>query len=188
MQTQTSGEPGAAEPDLLVSLVFSNLNVSLLHHVRSFVSSFLASHPGKISAQRDSEVALTLHELLENAVRYADDKKSILEVRTDLLGEVHVLLRTTNRANARNAARVLALIERLSTTPAAALYQQLLEETIKHTEGSGLGLVRIAAECGMTVRGSYDGEHLKVEASSRAPAQDPTPRSSRPSALPSEIP
>ena len=156
-----------ADPRVLVSLVFTQMNIQMLHHVRKFVTAFVKAHPGKISAELISDISVTLHELLENAVKHSNGKQAVLEVCTDLLDKRRMLLRTVNHASAQSAARVLELLGRLETTPSGQLYQDLLEETITRSEGSGLGLVRVASECDMALKCTYDGKSLTVEAWSR---------------------
>ena len=127
-------------------------------------SRTFSAPPRRISAELVSRVTLSLHELLENAVKHSRGKRAVFELRMDALDKRRLLLRTSNPATAANAKQVKALLRRLSRTTPQALYQELLLETSTREVGSGLGLVRIAAECGMVLSSSFDGKSLVMEA------------------------
>ena len=82
------------------SLVFRP-SVYLISLVRRFVEEFyekVSSDPNVVS-----RLALTTHELLENAAKYSSDGSTSLYVEVDAKHN-HVLVRTTNPATAQNLA------------------------------------------------------------------------------------
>ena len=150
--------------DLVVSLVFSKLDLRLMQHVRHFVLEFVKAHPIKIDPAQLEFLAVAVHELVENGVRHSIDAVAQMEVRTDFAKGVRILLRTTNRSTRHGADEVASLLERLKGTPANTLYQELLAETSHRSVGSGLGLIRLAAECGISLSHHYVGDVLTIEA------------------------
>ncbi len=149
--------------------VFVHLNLKTLPHVRRFVRGFVESN-GRDDPDFVSGLVVAVHELLENAVRYSTDSTTSLEVKLDLCHSHHVVLITRNQATRESAARVRGQISRLQGGEPAKVYQEMLHESAKSAEQSGLGLARIVAECQMSLSSAYDesGE-LSIEAISNLP-------------------
>jgi hypothetical protein len=149
--------------------------VAHLHHVRDFLA-FLADPPRQVGPDTLSEVTVAVHELMENAIKYARGTGATLELRCDSRHADRIVVRTVNRATVSNARRALSLIARLLDNDARAVYQQVLKETLPKQNESGLGLIRIAAECGMTLNATFKQSQLAIEAWSN-PARHASSRS-----------
>jgi hypothetical protein len=120
-------------------------NITLVSTVRRFIGEFYRR------LLRDQEVgsrlALATHELLENAVAYATSDDT--EIRIEIV-EDQLVIKTWNRTLPERIANLRAAIDEMNAAPDAdQYYQQMLLRTAKRTEGSGLGLARIRAECEM---------------------------------------
>ncbi len=99
-----------------------------------------------------SRLALTTHELLENALKYASDEHQpvTLKLWVDSSGRAQVVVE-----NASNPALFQTLAEHLRQLSAAKdpveNYHRLVAESLHRNTGSGLGLARILAEAEMSV-------------------------------------
>lgn len=104
-------------------------------------------------SELSSQLALTTHELLENAVKYSSDDEASLAV--DVVREANrylITIRTTNRTTPAHVERLQKIIDELkSADDLFAYFQQVMHETINR-EDSGLGLARIACETDMSLR------------------------------------
>jgi hypothetical protein len=145
-------------------------NLQLISFVRRFVSDFYES------VTKDPEVSsrleLTTHELLENAVKFAADGVTTIEVTVTGKGEGEgVKVVTRNRATPENAGMLRSLVKKLAAAEDPfQQYQQLMRESAKRAEGSGLGLGRIHAEADMHITCSVDdNDAVEVVAMSRKP-------------------
>jgi anti-sigma regulatory factor (Ser/Thr protein kinase) len=140
-------------------------NVELVSAVRRFVSTVyvrLVRDP-EVAAQ----VALATHELLENAVRYSNDDVTCLRVEIDRDAGM-LTITTKNRAGPDDVAAIQHAIASLKASADPFLYyQQMMRESAKRHEGSGLGLARVHAEADMDLSCSVEGDHVTVRA--RAP-------------------
>ncbi len=153
VSTQTSG--GTEH----FATVFVQLSAKTLPHVRRFVQGFVESN-GRADADFVSRLVVAVHELMENAIKYATDATTTLEVKLDLRHHRHVVLITKNHATRESAARVAAQLQRLRSGDHQRVYQAMLEETATRQTESGLGLARIAVECAMSLRSEYDENGL----------------------------
>lgn len=136
----------------------------LVSAVRRFVSDFYAR------VLRDDEsssrVALATHELLENAVTYCSQgdvtiRVSVSPFRTRYL----VRVRTRNSASPRDIAELKRILYELegAATP-RAFFERRMRETIRESDGSGLGLARICAEAGMDIKCTTTGDEVEIAA------------------------
>jgi hypothetical protein len=131
-------------------------NITLVSTVRRFIGEFYR----RLLTDQEvgSRLALATHELLENAVAYAtsDDTEIRIEIVDDQL-----VVRTWNRTLPERIANLQIAIDEMNSAPDADLYyQQMLLRTSKRTEGSGLGLARIRAECEMKL--GFELNHDRV--------------------------
>jgi hypothetical protein len=124
-------------------------NLLIVQDVHEFVLKFC----GRVLMDDDASTRLGLaaHELLENAVRYAEDGETGL--RIDVKGDAgDVVLRTWNRASSDHLQRLSQLFaEMQSENDPFAHYLTLMHRAVRKKQGSGLGLARIRAEAGMSL-------------------------------------
>ncbi len=151
-------------------------NVRFVSAVRRFVESTLER------AISDPEtafrVAMTTHELLENAGKFCTSGGILLHFNARLDGpDPHVDVCLRHRASDRNALRLRKRLADLEAAPSLrAHYQELLRgqgERNQESEPPGLGLARIAAEAQMNLRVDVDGGTVAVKASMRTSPSKP---------------
>jgi len=142
----------------------------LLSTVRGFVSDFYTRVLD--DAELASRLSLAAHELLENAVTYSSDGHSVMSIgvrRRD--GGLDVAIDTHNRATAEQAAVLEGRVDELaSAADVVAFYQVLMKRSAKRTDGSGLGLGRVAAEADMALSCRRSGDTVTVHARATYPA------------------
>jgi len=109
-------------------------------------------------------VALAVHELLENAAKYAVGEKTGLTVRFERHG---ANIRLTNQTTPEHVARLRACIESIQSAAEPFLhYQDLMRRSFGVVEESGLGLARIRAEAELKLSLEIRGNMVTIVASS----------------------
>lgn len=117
-----------------------------------------------------SRVAMTAHELLENAAKYARDRAAELTVTLDQAGggKGQVTLRLSNDTTPAHIDRLRQIFSEMDACrDPLALYVELMRRNARRPDVSGLGLARILAEGEMTLGLSVDGRTATIVA--RAP-------------------
>src|SRR5262245_24752924 len=112
-------------------------------------------------------VAMTAHELLENAAKYASDGKARLEVSIKPRDEgaiVRVVV-TNNAAQEHITELETCYAEMSAAKDAMAHYFSLMRVNAKAGAMSRLGLARVRAEGEMDIEVDVEGERVKVVAS-----------------------
>jgi hypothetical protein len=146
-------------------------NLRLVPIVRRFVSDFY----GEVFADPEiiSRLALATHELMENAVRHNSGGEARLTVELrDLAGAKHIAVKIGNPSVPEKIARVSRLLEDMEQAPDLfQFYLQLMGQTAREPEGSGLGLTRIRAEGEMQLRHTVQGQWVEITASTTCPAR-----------------
>lgn len=135
-------------------------NIKLVGTVRKFVGEFYL----RVLSDRKMASRLTLatHELVENAIAYADNGET--EVRIEAVEE-GLKIRTWNRATPEQQAAVEALVDAMNAAEDPDdFYQLLLIRTARQPTGSGLGLARVRAEADMNISLSISDDRICIEA------------------------
>lgn len=113
-----------------------------------------------------SRVALTVHELLENIVKYSTDGNGKLEVGIEDDGGGQVL--QISASNRTTPERVNELRRRISDlaelTDPMETYVRMMRESVARGDGSELGLARIRVEGEMALGFSADGDRITITA------------------------
>jgi hypothetical protein len=139
-----------------------------IDEIRRFVESFCAC--ACTGANRESHLALAVHELMQNAVPNSHDEEVDLMLEVDPAAD-RVEVAVTNRGS---DAEYHALVERIrgmnDEPDALRHYVAAMRESPTHVRG-GLGLARIRFECQLELSVSRSGGRITVHASGalRAP-------------------
>lgn len=120
--------------------------------IRRFLVQFL--RPVMPSSALTDKVAIIVHELLENAVKYSDDEDAEITVHVRLEAtHVHVVVRNPARGAHRETLR--CEVERVMTGDPFETYMTVMTRSLKDTCCSQIGLARIryeaSAELGLEV-------------------------------------
>jgi hypothetical protein len=155
------GEPGSIKRIPSFDLLFRP-SVELITVVRRFVADFyIQVIPDQDTASR---LALTTHELLENAVKYSTDGEAALYVELDKAAGT-VSVRTRNRATEAQIAQVRTTFAEISAAPdATVLYAALLRRSALASGSGGLGLARIWAESDMVLELVISDDKVEIQA------------------------
>ncbi len=151
------------EQDTHIELEFKP-NLELIAVVRRFVSDFydqLLRDPDAVS-----RVALTTHELLENAVRHAEGGETTLNIAIERGAQTHMLtIRMTNRASIGKRESLAAVFADMqSASDPFEHYCSVMRKNARRTDGSGLGLARIRAEADMVLQYDVNGDTVVITA------------------------
>jgi hypothetical protein len=155
-----SAAPGAnGWPRLSVTF---HPNAGLLTQTRAFVTSFCATFiddPDTVFC-----VAMAVHELLENAIKYSLDGASQvqIELRSDR-GRSGIAIRTDNRATSDAIGAVRDMIRRIhEADDPFDFYCRLVSASAGRDDHSGLGLARIRAEAGLELDSDVTGDQVSI--------------------------
>jgi anti-sigma regulatory factor (Ser/Thr protein kinase) len=148
--------------------------VRLVSVVRRFVTEFYTEVVG--DADVTSRMAVATHELLENGARYSLDGQTSVRIAVKKEpGAAAVTIATTNRASPANIEVVRRSLDELNAaTDPQSHYQTLMRRTVKRTDGSGLGLGRVAAESDMTITYEIEGDVIRLCAHARFETKEQT--------------
>ena len=129
--------------------------------LRRFTESFCAAAcPG---AEREGQLALAVHELVQNALTNGTAPDVELELAIDARGE-RVGVAVTNRCAPEQVERLRAKLARLyrDEDPLAAYLRTMHEE---HAGRGGLGLARVRFEAALDLSVTAEGDRVTVHAS-----------------------
>jgi hypothetical protein len=135
--------------------------------MRAFIEGYTAEVVD--DADLASRIALTVHELMENAMGYSSDEGSAkleIEFWRDE-GSQRVRVRSSNAASEANVKDVCSITDRLSQADVFAVYLEMFEEASRRQQGSKLGLARIAAEADMKICCSHANGRIEIVAENR---------------------
>ena len=139
----------------------------------SAVRRFLEVHYGHLTsdAQLISRMAVTVHELLENAAKYSTGGGSRLRVEVDPATPRALSISVVNQADPRHIPGLRETIDELSAAADPSdVYQRYLLRAATRDEGSGLGLARIFVEADMSVKLELSDDVICVKAVATLPA------------------
>ena len=154
-------------PSSAIHLTFRP-TTTLITSTRRFAGDVL----GAILRDPDStsRIALAIHELLENTLKYSTDGQALLDVRVgnEVNGRRRVEVTARNKATPEQANDLGRRIHALSVTDdPMALYVGLMRESAQRS-GSGLGLARIRVEGEMQLSCALEGDAVIVSACTAA--------------------
>jgi len=133
----------------------------------SIVRRFVEETFEKIVGDSDAvfRVSLAVHELLENAAKYAVGDTTDLTVHFESDGAgAHI--RLTNQTTPERLARLRAFVSEIqSSDDPLVLYRSMMRRTLGVEGESGLGLVRIRAEGELDLSLEVEGTMVTVVAS-----------------------
>jgi anti-sigma regulatory factor (Ser/Thr protein kinase) len=141
-----------------------------IDEIRRFVQSFCSC--ASIGADREAQVALAVHELMQNAVPHARGHEVELDLELDPVAG-HIVVRVTNSCSEEDYATLAARIDGMYREPdALRSYLRTMKEHPTTARG-GLGLARVRFEAQMDIRiRRTSAERVTVEAEGaiRAPS------------------
>jgi two-component sensor histidine kinase len=141
----------------------------------SIVRRFVEESVEKIVGDPEAvfRVSLAVHELLENAAKYAVGDKTGLSVHFESNGSV-ANIKLTNQTTPEHIERLRACISEIQASDEPfVLYQNMMRRTFGIQEESGLGLARIRAEGELNLSLEIDGSTVTIVASCPATRRSP---------------
>ena len=156
-----AGATDGGRPAPLLAVSFRP-DAGLLTQTRDFVSSFCATFiedPDTVFC-----VAMAVHELLENAIKYSLDGTSQfrIELRSER-GNLEIAIRTDNRATSDAIGAVRDMIRRIhEAADPFDFYCSLVSASARRDDHSGLGLARIRAEAGLELDSDVIGDQVSI--------------------------
>jgi len=119
-------------------------------------------------------VSLAVHELLENAAKYAVGDQTGLQVHFETNGSA-VRIKLTNQTTPEHIERLRTCISEIQTAEEPfVLYQNMMRRTFGIQKESGLGLARIRAEGELDLSLEIDGTMVTIVASCLSARGTPT--------------
>lgn len=165
-----------AQTNMPNSLLAFDLSMAPNPRFVSVVRRFVEEAFEKLVASPDEvfRIAMTAHELLENAAKYSNGAKAVLRLSLDAGNpDGRVTVSPINETTPLHIERLRQLLERLNAAPDPMIhYQQLMRENARKDEESGLGLARIAAEGEMTMGLEITGATVAVIASGQVSTRE----------------
>ncbi len=166
--SMNSARTGKDIPVTYLELHFSP-SVELISLVRRFVFDFYR----QLLQDEDavSRVALTTHELLENAVRYSTNGLATVRIdvsadNDDPSAERTLTIRMENHADESHRIALTGLFRELrDARDPSEHYQKMMIRNARRTDGSGLGLARILAEAEMDLDCEIEKDRVRILAS-----------------------
>lgn len=113
-----------------------------------------------------SQIAVSVHELLENASMHSLDGVVSLRIELENTAQPHVTITTRNRVRPDDAERVRSTITEIKVGDPMRYYLEAMRRPRRGT-GGGLGLGRIAVESQMDLEMTHEGGILVVAATTR---------------------
>jgi hypothetical protein len=136
--------------------------IDLISSTRRYVSDFFDSV--LIDPDASSRVAMTIHELLENVLKYSLDGCAKVDIALDDREHKKVVqIRSTNRASHDHLLELRQRLDELrGPEDPLKIYYRIIAQSAKRKEGSGLGLARIRAEGEMDLSYVIEGDQITI--------------------------
>jgi len=149
--------------------------LELLTPTRDFVTELFKSH--WMNEDVVYRIVVTLHELLENVMKYSAD--GVAHLRADLAEanrETILSLRVSNECVPERLSTLQGEFDSMQRgRDANAYYTALMQKNAYRTDGSGLGLARIWAEAQMDIRCEIAGSKATIVAQTQVQPVAPAP-------------
>jgi anti-sigma regulatory factor (Ser/Thr protein kinase) len=141
-----------------------------IDEIRRFVESFCACACA-VAANRESQLALAVHELMQNAVPHSHDEEVDLVLEVDPDAD-RVEVAVTNRCTEAEFQSLKERVARMNSEPDALRHYLAEMSTSPATVRGGLGLARVRFEAQLALSVTRSGGRVTVHASGalRAPA------------------
>jgi len=125
-----------------------------------------------LGADASSQVAMAVHELMENLAKYAEGGSMRLEVEVlSHQSEYQICITAANRARPERLAALEEILKDIaSSDDPRAMHLRYMNQSVQRKEGSGLGLTRIRAEGDMKIGYSRSGDEITIRAEARLPS------------------
>lgn len=150
-------------PEAWLSVEFSPA-FRFINDVRRFTEGFC--YESKLSGDVASSVGMTVFELMQNATTYSED--GWVRVNLSIKEATNTIqIRVENRVTPDRLPRLHEVFERMKGSDPLNHYLELMRETVKRDEGSGLGLARIRFEGKMEVELMVEGNKVLVQATGK---------------------
>ena len=158
----------------LINLQFRP-TLELLSPTRDFVAELFKSH--WMSEDVVYRIVVTLHELLENVMKYSTD--GIAHLSADLAQadrETILCLRVSNECVPERLSTLRGEFDSMRNgADANSYYTALMQKNAYRTDGSGLGLARIWAEAQMNISCEIAGSKATIVAQTQVDQVAPAP-------------
>jgi len=117
-------------------------------------------------ADAGSQVAMVVHELMENLAKYAEGGSMRLEVEVLPHGsDYQVRITASNRANPERLDALEQILQDIANSDDPhATYLRFIHASVERNVGSGLGLARIRAEGNMEIGYTRSGNEITIRA------------------------
>jgi hypothetical protein len=139
-------------------------SMELVTIVRRFVSSFF--EVTLKSAELNAKVAVTVHELLENAVKFSRFGDAFIRVQVgDGIVSNDVVIETLNAAESEEIELLEELFEELRTAKTPMDFYLARMERSLDAPRSHLGLARVAVEAEMKLEYGLENDQVRIRAS-----------------------
>lgn len=114
-----------------------------------------------------SRVAMTVHELLENSLKYSTDGYALVDLIVGhRQGQTVLKVNTSNRAAAEQLQELCRRLDALKSLPnPKETYISMMMESASREAGSGLGLIRIRVEGQMELTYAVEEDLITISAS-----------------------
>ncbi len=131
--------------------------------------NFIAGIHSKILKDQEiiDRISITVHELIENLIKYASTRCATLEVVLEVLDDsVRVIVRTCNTSTSDRLAQLEQVFDMINSDldPIEIYDEAITRSLLAGDDWSGLGLARIRAEAEMSLSYEISGQEVTISA------------------------